>query len=216
MIRNLNPRKYFLNIFLSMFPHLLKLSLLIIITSFISCDGAKDKGGSSTDKSTYFPMSEGNRWSYSSADSTKGKRYNVSVESVKEKDASVTAALSSFPFFWIKDDKRSLKLSKDGELSLIIDGGDDVLLIPVKDKTKKDYNWKSGEWQCYITQTDTSVSAGGKTYEKCLQINYSLSITYLGEIWYAPGVGIVRWGFNRTNPPNMSFEYYYLKRHEVE
>ena len=199
-----------------LFTFFAKFSLLMILAAFISCNGVKENDGTGVGKGSYFPLSKGNTWSYKLIGSPGEAKYSVSVESVNERDTYTTARLNSFPFFWMKDDRRSLKLSRDGELSLVIDGGDDILLIPSKDKIKKDHNWKSGEWQCYITQTDTTVSEGGKDYKGCLQVNYSLSITYLAEIWYAPGTGIVRWGFNRTNPPNMNFEYYYLEKYEVE
>ena len=86
------------------------------------------------------------------------------------------------------------------------------LFLPAPKSYEKNYTWQYGEWTAYIGGIDETVITEKGTYEHCLMAGYSLGgITFAVSIWFSKDAGIVKWGANRTNPPNLKPVYYVMK-----
>jgi hypothetical protein len=178
-------------------------------------EGKQLKNSVALFNNVYFPVSLGYRWSYI-IEKTGGEKNNYDVEVIKlvNADSESKIFLNSFPYFWLKEDEKILTIKDSGDIYFIDENDNKVLLIPKVSDIKEGYNWKMGEWNASIVSTNEKVTTKNLIYENCVHINYTISISFNSELWLAKDRGIVKWGFNRTNPPTLNFSYYVLDKFE--
>ncbi len=209
MIKMLNIFLYF-----SFFP-------LFVFTS-LDCSTIDKK---SNDKQIYdssvvfqnefFPVSVGNQWFYTIEKPGEEKdKYDVKITELENANDEIKVVFNSFPFFWLKEVKTTLIVKESGDVYIIDENKNESLLIPRNTDINEGFSWKMGEWNASIINTHAKVKTMNAEYENCVHINYTISISFNSEIWLAKNAGIVKWGFNRTNPPSLEFSYYTLDKFE--
>lgn len=168
----------------------------------MSCNSSS-RDASVNNSNPYFPLSNNMTLNYKSLNSD--KITNVKVLSSSERNLN-DFTFSRFPFIWNLDSSIKVSVTNDGEI-LCKFFGEDLILLPSSDKMKTGYNWTSQEWNVYI-ESLSQMQIGNQTFDDVYKVNYNLSITYTSEIWFAKGIGIIKWGFNRVNPPTLNIEYH--------
>jgi hypothetical protein len=164
----------------------------------------------------FIPLSSGNKWVYEYNNERNSKTYSTEVKSIKSAGGSfIEAVFDSFEYLGFYDQKRII-LKSDGSYEVKYTDGGNFQFIPPADKQKKDFKWTSREWNCRVISDSESVTVGGKTYSDCVHLGYVMSITFSAQLWVKPGVGIVKWFFNRTNPPTLEFGEFELKDHTLK
>jgi hypothetical protein len=197
---------------------------LISTSLFFSCNSSKnieqqkkgpDSKSGTIKGSSYFPVSGTGKWQYiNEAPRDESVLFNVDVESVKPSDDDIIAGLSSFPFFSGLSEKTTLIFKKDGQVYSISKDGKEELFLESDSKLKQGNTWEYGQWKAIVGNTNEKIVTENGTYENCIFINYSIYFTFSAELWLAKDVGIVKWGYNRTNPPTLKPNYYVLKNLE--
>jgi hypothetical protein len=199
---------------------------LIIISSFIILTaGFPNFGCNSSDKdlkdpsvtkenNDYFPLHAGNKWEYiNEAPREETELYNVEVNQVKYEGKDMVAELSSFPFFTKSQEKTILRVKPDGEIFVLNNkSSKEELFMPSPSSFSKGYTWQFGEWKGFIGSTNDTVKTESGTFDNCIFLNFSIYYTFSAEIWIAKDKGIVKWGYNRTNPPTLKPQYYVLNK----
>ncbi|MGH2575104.1 MAG: hypothetical protein ACRDFC_05315, partial [Ignavibacteria bacterium] len=113
-----------------------------------------------------------------------------------------------------------LRIKESGEVYLIESGDKsdttEKLMIPSTSKLKKDYNWMFGGWSGIVAGTEESIKTEENVYRNCIKLNYAISFTFTAELWLAKNIGVVKWGYHRTNPPSLPLTYYVLNKHTLE
>jgi len=177
--------------------------LIISVLLFSSCN---EKSNS------LLPFKEGESINYiNEAPRTEMEIVSVKVLSVQEGKENVQYVnLSSNPFFGEKDKQLFLKIDIATGKIVSDAGGTENLLLPDTKLLKKGYAWMYGEWNALVDSETETVATEKNTYNNCLKIYYNLSITAVAEVWIKPGVGIVKFGSYRTNPPSMTRTFYVL------
>jgi hypothetical protein len=169
-----------------------------------------------SNKNDYFPVGVGDKWNYVIEEvDSKEKDYDVEIDCIEKVDGDVVVEFSSFPFFWLKEEKTTLKINESGVVFLVDENKNENLFIPKVSDLKKGFNWKMGEWNASVVDTEEIITTRNESFDECIHINFTLSITFNSEIWLAKNTGIVKWGFNRTNPPSLKFSYYILEEFEL-
>lgn len=198
--------------------NIILLILFSIAVSFsFSCNSSKTgKDSEISDGNQYFPVAQGNSWTYS--DISFGENpptHNVYVKSVTVEGTDKIVDLSSFPFFsdFVKTTK--LRIKESGAVYVV--GGDskEELFLPVKTDFQTGSKWQFGQWSAYISKDNDTVVTKAGTYIDCILITYSIAFTFVSEIWLSRNVGIIKWGYNRTNPPTPSPSYFVLINKEL-
>lgn len=193
-------------------------SLIILITGFsnLACNSSDKnvKDPSVKESNDYFPIQTGNKWEYiNEAPREETELYSVEVKSVKPDGKDIVAELSSFPFFSKAQEITTVRIKPDGEIFVLNNStGKNELFMPSPSSFSKGYSWQFGEWKGFIGSTDDSVKTEYGTFDNCIFLNYSIYFTFSAEIWIAKGKGIVKWGYNRTNPPTLKPQYYVLNK----
>lgn len=193
--------------------------VVLLISCFLFNCNSSDQSKSHSDKSNksisnnpYFPLSKGYIWEYVNAGERKeSELFKVEVLSIKKDGNDKIVEMSSFPFFSKKEENTKLKVKDDGSV-YVMSGQTEDLCIPSTNNIKNGYNWNFAQWygSCN-TWKDTTKTENG-TYSDCFFLNYSISITFSAEIWVSKNTGIVKWGYNRTNPPTFNPDYYVLNK----
>ena len=162
----------------------------------------------------YFPVQTGNKWEYiNEAPREETEIYKVEVKNVKYEGKDLIAELNSFPFFSRTEEETTLRIMPDGEIYVYSSKSNkEELFMPSPSKFSKSYSWEYGEWKGFIGSTNDSIKAENETFENCIFLNYSIFYTFSAEIWVAKDKGIVKWGYNRTNPPTLKPQYYVLNK----
>lgn len=202
-----------------------KLTLYIfplIVLAFFTCNSSshlnQDKGKNDNksklteNANPYFPVAENNKWEYiNQAPREETELFSVEVQNVKGNNGSKYFDLNSFPFFSKENKKMTLEINDDGEI--ITDPYQDVkmVFIPKVENLKNGYSWSYGEWNGSVSFLNDTITTENGVYTNCVFLNFSISITFGAEIWLAKDVGIVKWGYFRTNPPTFNPTYYVLK-----
>jgi hypothetical protein len=162
----------------------------------------------------YFPLSTGNEWEYVNEEPGEElKTYKTGI-STKWENSIEIFELSSFPFF-SREEKTARFVIKDGAVYLTDTASNNRLLIPRPADLSKGHVWEFGEWRATIASTKESVKTEYGTFENCIYLNYSIYFTFSAELWLAQNAGIVKWGYNRTNPPTLKPEYYVLSKMKI-
>lgn len=163
----------------------------------------------------FLPVSVGNQWHYSIEKPGEEKDdYDVKITSQEKAGKEIKVVFDTFPFFWLKEEKTTLIVKDSGDVYIIDENKNESLLIPRESDIRDGFNWKMGEWNASIISTNEKVKTMNVEYEDCVHINYTISISFNSEIWLSKNTGIVKWGFNRTNPPSLNFTYYLLDKFE--
>jgi len=163
----------------------------------------------------FFPVSVGNQWHYSTENPGEEKdNYDVEITDQEKTFDEIKVVFNSFPFFWLKEEKTTLIVKESGDVYIIDENKNESLLIPRDSDIREGFNWKMGEWNASIINTHEKIKTMSVEYEDCVNINYTISISFNSELWLSKNTGIVKWGFNRTNPPSLNFTYYLLDKFE--
>lgn len=182
-----------------------KPAVIIFITCFavVSCNSSKIE--STQIGNLYFPLSNNLQLNYRSSLTDNIVTINISKSGKKDSDEFL---FDRFPFIWNLDSSVNVFVKNDGEVICKF-FGEDFIFLPSMEKMKSGYKWETQEWNAVISN-QSSISLSNKTYNGVYKVSYNLSITYNAEIWFAKGVGVIKWGFNRVNPPTPEFEYFEL------
>lgn len=162
----------------------------------------------------YFPVSEGNMWEYiNEAPRKETELFNVQIINLKYDGEDQIVELNSFPFFTGNEEKSVLRINPNGEVYYADKQSlKDELFIPAPSYLNKEHQWKFGEWNGIIGSTKETVKAENETFTDCIFLNFSIYYTFSAEVWIAKDKGIVKWGYNRTNPPTPKPQYYVLNK----
>lgn len=181
--------------------------------SFLQCNSS-DKTLKTGSKSSneYFPLSDGNSWQYiNEAPREETVLIDINCKGTNEKGVF---ELDKYPFFGNlnnSDQKTKISVDESGNVTVKNNDGLNSILLPGEGKWKDAYSWKYTDLLNAILNlklTNVKTEAGDFN---TIFISYSDGFTFSFEIWLAKGVGIVKWGANRTNPPNPHPTYYVLK-----
>lgn len=187
------------------------IGLLLFSFEQLSCTDQKYK--SNNEVNPYFPVNEIKSWKYVNEPPRKeSEEFQIDITNITEQNQEYIIELNAFPFFDLLHNKTKLKIESNGEVIKIDSAGVQETFIPELLKINKNYHWSYFNWDAYITSLNEEVKTEDTTYNDCLLISYSIGFTFSTEIWFAKNTGIVKWGFNRTNPPVLKPIYYILKR----
>lgn len=185
----------------------MKMVLLILIPVFFySCSTTSIN----ISNDEFIPISVKNKWIYKYDHELNPKNLSFQINEVKSSNGSKQVTFDNFPCLGLYDSKAIIIKNTDGSYKLDYPEAVDFIFIPPQDKIETGYRWTSGEWNCSILGINESLVIDGKTYTDCLHITFSSSITFWGEMWIKKGVGIVKWAFNRTNPPTTELGHWEL------
>ncbi len=195
------------------------LVLILAATSslslFFDCNsshnnGQKKDSGNLNLGNPYFPIAEDMEWKYiNQAPREETLLFNIKISNMKNSPESVTAIFDPFPFFNKQNIASIVKISPAGEVFIKDSTENEKMLLPDEAKLQKGYSWQYGSWLAVVGDTNASVKTETGTVENCLYVNYGLGgFTFVVELWFAKGKGIVKWGANRTNPPTLNPLYF--------
>ncbi len=200
--------------------YILVIVCALIVTAFLNfgCNSSSFKKENSKDKvksyNDYFPVNEGNKWEYiNEGPRDETELFKVQINNLKYDGNDQIIELNSFPFFSKQEEKSTLKIKPNGEVYLVNKQTQkDELFIPETGNFKKEFQWQFGQWSGLIGGTNETVKAENETFNNCIFLNFSIFYTFSAEIWIAKDKGIVKWGYNRTNPPTLKPQYYVLNK----
>lgn len=202
-----------------------KISLLILVifavTAF-SCNSSDTKSKSEIKKTEdgnfnpYFPLKENNKWVYineSPRDET--ITFTVEAKDSKKIDSGIQLKVSSFPYLTQDNAERTLTVRSNGEIEIDNYMGTSGVIITSPGNFKTGNKWSFGIFNAtVISEKETAVTEDG-TYNDCVYIMMTDGFTFSYEMWFKKDVGIVKWGANRTNPPQLKPLYYVMKDHKL-
>lgn len=187
---------------ITIFHNRIILVALVCIVA-LSCNSSNNEVTVNTNP--YFPLSNNLQLSYKSQ--LTGDTIDVKVKNIRNAN-NIEFQFDRFPYIWNLDTSIKVIVKNNGEVNCNF-LGEDFIFLPSPNKMISGYNWTSQEWNANVSISD-SITIGDVIYKDIYKVSYNLSITYIAELWFAKGVGIVKWGFNRTNPPTAEFEYFEL------
>ena len=205
--------------------------LMLIIFVFILSGGAfscnsgntktsiKDKKstGSEENFNEYFPTTEGNKWVYiNEAPREETNTFTVQVKEVKKVEGGIQLKVSSFPYLTQSNEERTIEVKSNGEIEISDYMGAAGVIFPKAGDMKTGYKWVFGIFTGYVnSENETAVTEAG-TFTNCVYVSMTDGFTFSYEMWFKKDVGIVKWGANRTNPPQLTRTYYVLKEIELK
>lgn len=200
---------------------ILYITVLFSILSAFSCNSSDTKS-KITEKKTaggeifnqYFPLKEGNTWKYvNEGPRDETELYVVKASDVKKVEGGLQMKLSTFPYFTKDNENRSITVKTNGSIEINNYMGNTGIIIPAQEDFKTGYKWSFGIFTGYInSDKETAVTEDG-TYNDCYYVLMTDGFTFNYEMWFKKDVGIVKWGANRTNPPQLKAQYYVLSEH---
>jgi len=200
---------------------ILYITVLFSILSAFSCNSSDTKS-KTTEKKTaggdnfnqYFPLKEGNTWKYvNEGPRDETELYVVKASDVKKVEGGLQMKLSTFPYFTKDNENRSITVKTNGSIEINNYMGNTGIIIPAQEDFKTGYKWSFGIFTGYInSDKETAVTEDG-TYNDCYYVLMTDGFTFNYEMWFKKDVGIVKWGANRTNPPQLKAQYYVLSEH---
>lgn len=202
---------------------ILVLFLITVSSMFFECNSSKEqktKDNSSNSnqrnlgKNPYFPVATSQTWIYvNEGPREETEIITAKISGVTLEGQSATAEYDKFPYFTRQEVTRAtIKVAETGDVLLADSTATRKLLLPGLSKLTKGYEWSFGEWRAVVGDTGVTVKTDSEEIKDCIYVNYSLGgITFSVEFWLAKDRGIVKWGSNRTNPPQQKILYYVLK-----
>ncbi|HAX48812.1 MAG TPA: hypothetical protein PK605_01415 [Ignavibacteria bacterium] len=199
------------------------LVIIILAGSAFSCNSGdtktsvKDKKTNSVNFNEYFPISEGNKWVYiNEAPREETVLYTVQVKDLKKVEEGMQFKVSTFPYLTQSNEERTVKIRNSGEIEIKDYMGASGTIVPKAGDMRTGYDWKFGIFTGYVnSENETAVTEAG-TYNNCIYVSMTDGFTFSYEMWFKKDVGIVKWGANRTNPPQLTRTYYVLKEIELK
>jgi len=202
-----------------------KISLLLIVivtvTAF-SCNSSDTKSKIETKITEgdifnpYFPLKENNKWVYiNEAPREETITFTVEAKDVKKVDGGKQLKVSSFPYMTQDGEERTLIVKSNGEIEINNYMGSSGVIIPSPGNFKTGSKWSFGIFNATVnSEKELAVTEDG-TYNDCFYVMMTDGFTFSYEMWFKKDVGIVKWGANRTNPPQLKPLYYVLKDHKL-
>jgi len=199
------------------------LVIIILAGSAFSCNSGdtktsvKDKKTNSANFNEYFPATEGNKWVYiNEAPREETNTYTVQVKDVKKIEGGIQLQVSSFPYLTQSNEERTIKVHTNGVIEVSDYMGATGVIFPNAGTMKTGNKWTFGIFAGYVnSENETAVTEAG-TYNDCIYVSMTDGFTFSYEMWFKKDVGIVKWGANRTNPPQLTRTYYVLKEIELK
>jgi hypothetical protein len=179
--------------------------------SFLQCNSSEKtiKNKSAND---YFPLNDGNSWQYIN-EAPREETVLIDVNCIGTNEKGVFE-LNKYPFFAnLNNSDRETKISIDDSGNVKVKNMDGLysILLPAQGKWGDSYSWKFNDiLNAYLTSKLTNIKTEAGNFD-CIFIMFTDGFTFSYEMWLAKGKGIVKWGANRTNPPNPHPTYYVLK-----
>ena len=201
---------------------LLLISLFSILSAF-SCNSGETKSKINEKKSVtgdnfnqYFPLKEGNKWVYiNEAPREETELFTVEAKDVKKVNSGIQLKVSTFPYLTKDNEERSLTVNSNGEIEINNYMGSSGVFIPKPEDFVIGYKWSFGIFRGFVQgSSDPAVTEDG-IYPECYYVVMTDGFTFNFEFWFKKDVGIVKWGANRTNPPQFKATYYVLKEHTL-
>ncbi|HWA06667.1 MAG TPA: hypothetical protein VG961_08975 [Ignavibacteria bacterium] len=202
-----------------------KISLLILVifavTAF-SCNSSDTKSKSEIKKTEdgnfnpYFPLKENHKWVYiNEAPRDETITFTIEAKDSKKVDSGIQFKVSSFPYLTQDNAERTLTVRSNGEIEIGNYMGTSGVIITSPGNFKTGNKWSFGLFNAtVISEKETAVTEDG-TYNDCVYIMMTDGFTFSYEMWFKKDVGIVKWGANRTNPPQLKPLYYVMKDHKL-
>ena len=191
--------------------------LFVGFTVLFGCNSSNIKKTSDVNKKSdylnpYFPITEGNYWKYiNEAPREETESFTVRVEAINVKIAGLTA----FPYLTKESTPQSVSVNEKGEIEVTGYFGTSGVIFPSPENFKKGYQWNFGNFGGYVNDENIKVETEAGTFKNCFYVSMTDGFTFSFEMWFKKGVGIVKWGANRTNPPTLNFIYFVLKEYKV-
>mgnify|MGYP003525349361 CR=1 FL=1 len=200
---------------------LLLLAVVYSVTAF-SCNSSDTKSKIETKKTyndnfnPYFPLKENNKWVYiNEGPRDESMLYTVEAKDVKKVEGGIQMKVSSFPYLTQDNEERSLTVKSNGEIEINNYMGASGVIIPSPENFKTGSKWSFGIFNASVySEKEPAVTEDG-TYNNCIHVYMTDGFTFSYEMWFVKDVGIVKWGANRTNPPQLKPLYYVLKEHKL-
>lgn len=196
------------------------LFMLLLSTAF-SCNSGNSR--SNKEKSSgdnfnmFFPVSDAGKWVYiNEAPREETVIYTVQVKDVKKGDDGIQFKVTSFPFLTQSNEERTLKIHNNGEVEINDYMGSSGIIFPKAGDMKKGYKWSFGIFTGYVNSERETATTEAGTYDNCVYVSITDGFTFSYEMWFKEDAGIVKWGANRTNPPQLKRIYYVLKEIELK
>jgi len=191
-------------------------TLIIFIVSgfsFLQCNSSnKTEKKEVKTSDDFFPLKDGIKWTYIN-EGPSDESVLITV-SCSKNDGKGTYELDKYPFFGNlnnSDQKTLINLDDSDNVYIKNSSGITSVLLPNQNKWSDGYSWKYNDLlKAYLTSNYTKVKTQAGDYY-CIYLTFTDGFTFSYEMWLAKGVGIVKWGANRTNPPNPHLTYYVLK-----
>ncbi|MEO8513905.1 MAG: hypothetical protein ABI543_10120 [Ignavibacteria bacterium] len=201
---------------------LLLISLFSLLSAF-SCNSSdtktkiNEKQNSGSDNfNNYFPLKESNKWVYiNEGPRDETELFTVQAKDVKKVDGGIQLKVSSFPYLTKDNEERSLTVKSNGEIEISNYMGTSGVFIPKPNDFKISYKWSFGVFNGTVNSGNQTIATEDGTYNDCYYIMMTDGFTFSFEMWFKKDVGIVKWGANRTNPPQLKATYYVLKEHTL-
>ncbi|HMQ80750.1 MAG TPA: hypothetical protein PKD94_14390, partial [Ignavibacteria bacterium] len=123
--------------------------------------------------------------------------------------------VSSFPYLTQDNEERTLLVKNNGEIEINNYMGTSGVIIPSPDNFKTGSKWSFGIFNASVnSEKELAVTEDG-TYNDCIYVMMTDGFTFSYEMWFVKDIGIVKWGANRTNPPQLTPIYFVLKEHKI-
>lgn len=157
----------------------------------------------------YFPLKNNMSWKYVN----EAPREETIIIDINCKIAENKIMFDNYPFFGNSESGTEFFTDESSNLFVKEKAGGSFLLLPPANKFADNYRWKySNLLSAYMTKTPVEVKTEEGIYS-CIYVVFTDGFTFSYEMWLAKGVGVVKWGANRTNPPSIPV-YYVLKEHK--
>ncbi len=203
-----------------------RISLMIIVilavTAF-SCNSSDTKSKVETKRTgeenfnPFFPLKESNKWVYiNEGPRDESLLFTVEAKDVKKVESGIQLKVSSFPYLTQDNEERTLLVKNNGEIEINNYMGTSGVIIPSPDNFKTGSKWSFGIFNASVnSEKEVAVTEDG-TYNDCIYVMMTDGFTFSYEMWFVKDIGIVKWGANRTNPPQLRPLYYVLKDHKLK
>ena len=199
------------------------LVFIMLAGSAFSCNSGetktsvKNKKTNGANSNEYFPTTEGNKWVYiNEAPREETNTYTVQVKDVKKVEGGIQLKVSSFPYLTQSNEERTLKVHSNGEIEVSDYMGATGVIFPKAGDMKTGNKWTFGIFTGYVNSENEKAITEAGTYTDCIYVSMTDGFTFSYEMWFKKDVGIVKWGANRTNPPQLTRTYYVLKEIELK
>lgn len=200
-----------------------KMVLLLVICSLFTAFNCSTGSGNKTNSiniaelNPYFPAALGSKWLYiKEAPNEETELFTVEVKELNQHSDGYSIKVSSFPFMTTDNTERNLKITNNGEVTINDYNGSAGVFIPSSVNFTSNYKWQFGIYNCSVNNEPLEIKTPAGIYSGCKYIYMTDGFTFSFEMWYKKGIGIVKWGANRTNPPILKPVYYVIKEADLK